>query len=641
MAIKYVTSITKVEECLKVIAASKNIWIPTDTEGTGLDPHTSEITLVQLCNDDDIYLLDVRKAGKEKFTKVFNEFLNLCKKEKKIFVIHNFKYDVKMFWKHGIDFTGQRVVDTMLAARIIECGLSTSVSLLEVTERYLGVELDKTEQKSDWSVNEFSKEQLKYAANDVFYLTNLAKILLNELKENNLIPVFNLEMRAVYGFAAMEYYGLKLDLDRLARVKPWYEDMLENAHKEFLSYVPERYIRKNLFDLIIDEGIEPSSPSQVLKVLQDLKVPNPLYNPKSSDKAEQSLLIPSTGTPLLSMLDLLDYPIVDSLLRYRKANKLLTSYIYNLPKMINPITGRLHTSFNQIVTTGRSSSSDPNLNQLPRPTGKEPLDENGQALNIRSCFVAEEGYKFALADMSQIELRVMASVCKDANMLEEFAQKKDPYASTAALINDWNYYDIVVKEEGKDDKIRPEFKKDRQKAKAVRLGFNYVMGAAKFRNYAHQQYGVIMTLKESEVNRRKYFDVYPGLTDYHNAYKDKSILEVFTLPPFNRRRLFEEYPGISALVNHPVQGTASDIQKLAIATIYEELHAKGFSPTQSQDIKQVLTVHDELELETTLEHSEYAAEMLERNMVEAGEYVIKDCPILAEAMLVDNLAQKE
>lgn len=639
MRVEYLTTIIEAKDALRKIIHSADVIIGSDTETTGLDEHTGELRLVQLANDNIAYVFDKFKIGLQ-FITLFNNFLRHVK-GKKVFVFHNFKFDVKWFWKNGIDFTHQRVFDTMLAVKVIECGLSLSASLKDVLERYLGVEIDKTEQKSDWSQKELSTSQISYAGTDVLKLKPLAKELMAELKDARLMATFNLEMRAVYGFAMMEYYGIKLNLDRLQLVRPYYEDNFAQARHAFLANVPLRYVRKNILGQIVDDGVEPTSSSQVLEVLRELNVPNPVYNPDSKDEKERDPIIPSTGSPLLKMVDVNDYPIVGALINHRKAGKILSSYIYNLPDLVNKATRRLHTDFNQIISTGRSSSTNPNLNQLPRPSGTEPKDEQGVPLSIRSCFEAEEGHVFALADFSQIELRVMAAVCRDENMLQEFIQQKDPYSSTASFLSGVPYEELVVLNPNGEDKVKPEYKKLRQNAKAVRLGLNYGMWWKKLRNYSKQQYGVSMTPEEAKSNYDNYFSAYPGLKAYHNTFNDKSCLEARTLPPFNRRRLWEVYPGVPSMCNLPIQGTSGDIQKLAIATIYEELHRDGYSPTQCTDVRLVLTVHDELEIEALEKHGEYARELLQRNMVSAGEHVINSCPILADAQIVHNLAEKD
>lgn len=644
MKIKYITKYKTTEldsegnkifdaiDAIKALLNVEDYYIGVDTETTGLDCHINTIRLAQFCADGVAYVFDVFELGIPAFKALISKLLEKVK-GKKCFVAQNWKFDLKFFWSLGIEFYGQIVFDTMLASKVYECGPPLNFGLDDICERYLGLMLDKSEQKSDWSTPILSESQIKYAAKDTFVLKPLAKKLTVWLEETDLTNAFNLEMRALFGFAMMEWFGIKLDVERLALVRPIYEAKLEEARKEFLKHVPDRHERRNIYGEVIDDGIDITSSTQVLKVLRQLQIPNPIYDPKSNEEKAQDKIITSTGSDVIKLLEVADYDILVALLEHRKASKLLSSYIYNLPHLVNEKTKRLHTTFNQIVSTGRSSSTGPNLNQLPRPDGSD--------LNIRSCFVAEDGYKFALADYSQIELRVMAEVCGDENMLQEFFEQKDPYASTAAFVNGLPYETLVDVNPDGDDKPKKEFKKLRQNAKAVRLGYNYAMGSKKFKTYAKTTYGVTMTQKEAEDNRNKYFSAYPKLVEYHERFYDKNILAARTLPPFNRRRIWDEYPGVPALANLAIQGTSGDIQKFAIANIFDELFNDGYGPTLNHDVRLVLTVHDELEIEAIEEKAEYARELLERNMIEAGQYVIKQCPISCSADLVNNLSEKE
>jgi DNA polymerase-1 len=137
-----------------------------------------------------------------------------------------------------------------------------------------------------------------------------------------------------------------------------------------------------------------------------------------------------------------------------------------------------------------------------------------------------------------------------------------------------------------------------------------------------------------------YFNSYPGLTVYHNSFKDKGIRVVYTLPPFKRPRYFDEYPGTSALSNHPIQGTSADIQKLAMAMMYEQLHSLGYSPTQSHDMRQICTIHDEIVSEALPHLAEECAAIQESCMVGAAKFILEHCPIDAAVHPIANLAMK-
>jgi DNA polymerase-1 len=621
MKVHYITQASQLDYVFRAFTSKG--YVGLDTETTGLDPHTSRLRLIQLATDNGIFLIDCFKV-KNAYEWV-NKLLHAhpyC-----VYVGHNLKFDMKMLWANGIELTGLKIFDTMLAANIYEGGLPYKFGLKDVAERFLDENVDKTEQLSDWSLPELSSSQLHYAAKDAWMVKELAPILSNYLIEDGLEAVFELEIRALFCLAAMEYFGTRLDLNRLNELRPVYEAKQLRAESDFLLYVPSRFVRYNLFGEIVDKGVEVTSSDQVLKVLRELGIPDPDCLENESDECILDPFIKSTGSNVLKLLDTDEYPILDALFAHRKVSKLLSAYVYSLPELINPKTGRIHPHFNQCVRTGRLSSSNPNAQNMPRPNPDEPL-------SIRSCFIANQGNVLIDCDYSQIELRVMAEVCGDVGMLEEFLTGKDPYANTAALLSSMTYDEFVTLP-------KSEYKKRRQNAKAVRLGYNYAMGAKKFKRYAKQTYGVSMTEKEAFENRRLYFDAYPALTEYHKQFFDKSILEVRTLPPFNRRRQWEEYPGVPALANHPIQGTSADITKLAMALIYERLYDKGYSPLQSWDIMPILQVHDEIVLESTIELGEEARLIEQTAMIEAGEVVLHECPVLAEAKIIANLSQKD
>jgi DNA polymerase-1 len=240
---------------------------------------------------------------------------------------------------------------------------------------------------------------------------------------------------------------------------------------------------------------------------------------------------------------------------------------------------------------------------------------------------------------SQIELRVVAEIIYnlsgDRKMLDEFLDGKDPYLATAALMAGLDYDSMI-----ENGKPKPAYKSLRQNAKAVRLGYNYGMGWRKFRTYAKISYGVSMTLEEAQANRQLYFTSYPGLQVYHDTFASKDTNVAYSLPPFNRPRYFDRYPGIPALANHPVQSTSADIQKLAQAMMFEDLHSKGFSPVGSHKMRQLVTIHDEIVSEATDEYVEECKHIQQKAMEDAAKVVLSLCPVEAEADCIINLALK-
>lgn len=382
---KYITEMRELADAVDSILRNPKQWIGCDTETTGLNCRENKVRLIQFDVVEDTYVLDTWKVPGWQ-----TEFNKLIKQRQLKWVFHNFKFDLKFFWAEGVDFFKCKVLDTMICSSLISAGLDVSNALADISERYLDIPMNKFEQKSDWSVPELTQSQLEYAAKDARNTRLLAKVLLPFLKNQGLEAVFKLEMRALYSFASMEFFGITIDWDRLEELRPIYEQKVEQAEDEFLDLVPNLYNRRDLFGKVVDKGLELSSSTQVLEVLRELKIPNPTYNPKGREESERDPILPSTGSNVIKLLEIVDYPILEALVGHRKASKLLSAYIYSFPHLKNNITGKLHTNFRQTVSTGRASSSGPNLQNLSRPDGSE--------LNLRSCFIASPGYNLVDAD---------------------------------------------------------------------------------------------------------------------------------------------------------------------------------------------------------------------------------------------------
>lgn len=634
MKIQYITTTLDLKKYLHEILDTAKRYIALDTETSGLDPHSSDISIIQLYNGTGTcYIVDWLAVLGSQAIKYFNGFLKQAKERKFVIAFQNAKFDIKFLWKAGIETSENNIFDTMIAAQLIGAGIEHNFGMKDIASRYLGIAVSKDEQKSDWTVRPLSAEQLKYAAEDGKVTYDLAQVLKERILAEDLGNVFRLEMRTVFATAAMEWFGMSIDIPLLKSLEPAYTKLRDDAQQDFLGLVKNRWIKKDLFGNVLDEGLNLSSSQQILPILRGWGVENPNYKPKTAKgwkEGDDDKLIRSTDKNTYKLLDLEKHPELVTLMQYKQYDKLLTGYVYQLPTLINPVTGRLHVRFNQCVSTGRFSCSQPNLQTLPRADGSE--------LNIRKCFSAPKGFKLLSLDYAQVELRVMAQLLYtkfgDKVQLQEFLDGKDPYAASAAGLSNMTYEQFMALE-------KPDFKKRRQAAKAVRLGYGFSMQAARFKSYARTTYGVTMTDKEAESNRAAYFKMYSALQKYHDTFKSKSTLSARTMEPFKRVRKWAEYAGVPQLCNFPVQGTAADMQKLAMATAYERLYAAGYSPLQSHDIKLVMTIHDEIVIEVIEEKGEYARELLRKCMVEAGELILKDCPVEADGKLMDNLSEKD
>jgi DNA polymerase-1 len=316
--------------------------------------------------------------------------------------------------------------------------------------------------------------------------------------------------------------------------------------------------------------------------------------------------IPVESTGKNTLIPLADkYLVVKALLEYRKLAKAVASFTEKLPKHINPITGRIHSDYNQYgAATGRFSCSNPNLQQVPR--GKD----------IRSCFVPTPGKKLVVADYSQIELRVAAEISGDRTMITAYQEGQDLHCLTASLITGKPLGEIS--------------KAQRQAGKPVNFGLIYGCGAKKLGQTAENDYGVVKPLEEWKTYRKQFFKVYKGIARWHSQLERDRPIEIRTLS--NRRRQWSECPWVTATSNSIVQGTAADITKKALALLPSALAGTG--------AKLIGTVHDEILLECPETTASNAARILQEVMVTAGETYLKRVPVEVEVKVAESWADK-
>jgi len=476
--------------------------------------------------------------------------------------------------------------DTMLASRLLEAGKGRiGFRLDQVVERYLGVLMSKAQQKSDWGSLSLSADQVLYAARDAAVLLPLRNALLQKIERAELEEVADLEFRTVQPVAEMELTGLGVDWEKWQALA----DELRENEKEVLQKL------RTELKLSEDQEVNLNSQPQILQLLRALGVPNP----------EGRGLISDTNDWTLSKLAQ-QYPAVQALREHRKVTKAISAFAEKLPQHINKQTGRIHPNFNQYgAESGRFSCDSPNLQQIPRDR------------KFRSCFVPKKGYKFAIADFSQIELRIAADISGDKTMTEAYASGGDLHRVTAALVTGKKLEDVQ--------------KADRQLAKAVNFGLIYGMSPNRFKDYAESSYGVKMSQEEANKFHRAYFDHYTGITEWHNHAKKRRPRETRTRS--RRRAVFDSFAFTKAL-NYPVQGTSADITKESLARLPGELREAGI------DGKVVMCVHDEIIIEIPEEKSEEALNLLVRVMEQAGERYLLNIPCIAEGAVGESWADK-
>lgn len=470
----------------------------------------------------------------------------------------NLKYDAKVLRRCGIDLKNI-VFDSMLAAYLLDP--ESRKDLNELARRYLGHSVMDFSELGAERMDMVPVEQAAhYSVADAEAVIRLKEKMLPELRSRNQEKLFyEIELPLIPVLIEMELNGILLD-----------KEVLREQAKELETLATQ--LLQDIFRLA-GQDFNPNSPKQVAYVLfERLKLPV-LRKTKTG---------PSTDAYVLQELAGL-HPLPERLLAYRELEKLLSTYVKKLPEYINPQTGRVHTTFQQHVTvTGRLSSTDPNLQNIPVRT-----ELGGQ---IRKAFVAPPGRVLIGADYSQIELRVLAHLSGDEGLIGAFERDEDVHARTAATI-----FNIPIESVGP---------RERRIAKMINFGLSYGMtgyGLA-------QRTGLSRT--EAEKFIKNYFEKYPGVRAYMERVVGEAEERRYLETLLGRRRYFVELSSQTKreAINFPVQGSASDIMKLAMLRVYEKI--------QSGEIQadMLLQIHDELIFEADAAEAERAAGIIKQTM---------------------------
>jgi DNA polymerase-1 len=562
-----------------------------DTETTELDPYKGELRLVQLSNGKSTYVIDVRpfsENGDSRSNANLAPLRDLLSSERPVKAAHNAKFDSKWVRHHlGCEIGG--IYDTYLASQLIAAGESDRRhGLADVSQFFLGTELDKTEQVSDWSAAELSPSQIEYAARDAAIMVSLREKLHERIANDNLNEVAQIEFDCVMPIAEMELNGFYLDESRWREQLGKVRVAQEKVADELQDMLSAGVAQATLFGRA---EINLDSQSQVTDALVNLGVPVP-----DTTRAWQL-------QPLAEK-----YPVVGKLLEYRAVQKSMTSFGENILEFIEPKTGRIHADFRQIgAPTGRFSCSNPNLQQIPHEEA------------YRRCFRAADGKKLVIADYSQIELRILADFSDDKNFINAFVSGEDFHTTTASQVFGVNPEDVSPDQ--------------RSFAKRLNFGIVYGVGASRF--------GLMTGLSQSEAENtmRKYFGTFVDLRSY--LYKaGEDVLKNRTARTASGRTLrlrFDETDRqqVSSArrygVNMPIQGTSADILKLALRLLHDSI--RGTSA------KLVNIVHDEIIVECDAAEAEATADRLEKAMCAAGERYVKKVPVKVDAKIADEWAK--
>ena len=557
-----------------------------DTETTSTDAISAELVGLSFAVEPFKAFYVPVPENREEAMKVLEIFRPVYESERILKIGQNVKYDLEVLANYGIELKGE-MFDTMIAHYLLQPELRHNMDYMaEVYLNYQTIHIDELigpRGKNQKSMRDVPPADVcEYASEDADITLQLYNALEPKLRESDLYPLFrDIEMPLVRVLAEMEMNGVLIDTNALKETSVAFTERMLELERKIYEEAGEEF---NI-----------SSPRQVGDILfEKLKIVEKAKKTKTGQYV--------TSEEVLQQLKN-KAPIVSNILAYRGLKKLLGTYVDALPKLINPRTGHIHTSFNQTVTaTGRLSSSDPNLQNIP------VRGEDGK--DIRRCFIPELGCLFFSADYSQIELRVMAHLSNDANMIEAFREGHDIHTATAAKIY----------KESLDSVTRD------QRTKAKRANFGIIYGITMF--------GLAQNLDIERSEAKQlidgYFATYPQVHEYMEQSKEMARKNGYAETFLHRRRYLPDINSHNATVrnfaernaiNAPIQGSAADIIKVAMVRIYNRFKRENIRS------KMILQVHDELNFSVLPEEKDLVERIVIEEMQNA--YALR-VPLIAD-----------
>ncbi|RLD50910.1 MAG: DNA polymerase I [Bacteroidetes bacterium] len=549
-----------------------------DTETTGTNPHLAELVGISFSyRKFEAYYIPVPK-DKELLNKIINLIKPVLENPSIKKIGQNIKYDIIILSNHGINVAG-KLFDTMLAHYLLEPAKRHNMTVLAQTLlNYNPVSIETLigkKGKNQLSMRNVPLEQVKeYAGEDADITLRLKEVLEKELAKDEKLNKLaeDIEFPLVYVLADTEKNGVKISTEQLQNYEKELTERINKTEEKIYKLAGTKF---NI-----------ASPKQMGTILFDtLKITD---NPKKTKTGQYA-----TGEDeLLKLKD--KHEIINLILDYRGFAKLLSTYVKALPELINPKTGKIHTSYNQAVTaTGRLSSANPNLQNIPIRT------DDGK--RIREAFIpSDENHILFAADYSQIELRIMAHLSKDKNMLEAFNNKEDIHASTAAKIFGVKLEDVT--------------KEMRSKAKSANFGIIYGISA----------FGLSQNLNIPRSEAKElidgYFASYPDVKNYMDESIRIAREQEYVSTISGRKRQLKNINSRNSLlrsndernaINAPIQGTAADIIKIAMINIFAKFK------TEKLNTKMILQVHDELVFDVPKNETEKTKQIVIEEMEHA------------------------
>jgi DNA polymerase I len=594
------SNITKssVEQCLEYFSKAKSIQV--DIETTGLDCYLHRILSLQIGDKNNQFVIDVRDID----ILLFKELL-----ETKLCVIHNAKFEYK-FLKH-VGIVLEDIWDTMLAEMVLYCGYKDKgYGLAKLVDRYLGIELSKEAQTSfiGMTIEEFTVEQINYAALDVSYLHDIAELQYQELHKYDLLYAVNLENQVVKAFADIEYNGMGFNS------RKWLLNSMES--EKLLDKIAAEMDQVILNDPILSKHFRP------IGILDDIfdyenRLLNVNYASPLQVKEIFKLLghdVASTGDRELSKL-VSTHKFFELLSKYRETAKIVSTYGKGFIDYVHPVTNRIHTSFRQVLNTFRVSSGDKELN-LPNVQNIPAEDR------FRNCFVPREGYSWLSIDYSAQELRLVADASGEEGFIDVLNSGEDLHCYAGSLM----YGKTITKAD----------KAERTAAKTINFGKIYGMGPNKLADTLG------IDIKEAERLFKMYAKAFPKLETWIKQQGVQAKKRGYTkvCPPHNGRRWFPDMALAKTMKaegsgswkeikmiegstereasNMPIQGAGAACMKEALVAIREHIKLQNYNA------KLVCTVHDQVDIEVIDSQAEQLSKEVCEIMIQCGnKYVTK------------------
>jgi len=560
--------------------------VAVDTECTHLDPFYAKVSLVQIGTPEKAYVFDVRSDTEHSSVDVSTlKPVLIDKNVNKI--VQNSVFDMKLLKQtHG--FYIENIYDTMLTEQLFNLGKGfISAALDKLVLRYLGLTMPKEPANTFKNYyQKFKPFQLEYAANDVVVLDTIKSLQQPRIVSEGLEDAARLEFEFTKPMCEMELNGIKMDVEKWRIIMGDIETERKQLFDEIGSMLSSSSSQGFLFGV---PAVNIDSPIQLKEALAH-------YGLSNIDSTDEATLKRFQGVP-----------VIDALLKYRKASKLVSTYGEALLEKIHPLTGRLHTEFKQMVSTGRMSSSNPNLQNIP----KKQL--------YRSCFIAPDGKSLVTADMSGAELRILGNLSEDQVFIECYAHGIDIHTRTSSEV-----FGVPMEDVKKDM---------RNAAKAINFGLCYGLS----------KYGLARRLKITEAKAedmiQKYFQRYVGVKRFLDKSAKEAVMNRFSRSVSGRKRYYHlpeygdpDFGRIKSSIerqakNAPIQGSNADTIKQSMIYLVDRL---GESP---YDAKLILTVHDEVVVECSHEERHEVGKIVAQALVDGfGRYFHK-IPMETDALI--------